>query len=165
MTGDAECFRGNTAVRSLRRNLGDDADNPTTSSPSRASDTEWRRVMRRDKGGVTKLKAGDGDNAALQTQGDAGGTHRRAHRHRVPDAGRAFGQRRAAADPPASAATGLGTGQGRGLRAGAGTSSGGCAASWATTRTTPATSSPSPASVTAWSLGEGPERSESSEVS
>ena len=47
------------------------------------------------------------------------GTHRRPHRHRVPDAGRALGQRRAAADPRASAATGLGTGQGRRLRAGA----------------------------------------------
>ena len=43
---------------------------------------------------------------------------RPSHRHRVPDAGRAFGQRRAGADPRASAATGLGTGQGRGHRAG-----------------------------------------------
>ena len=64
------------------------------------------------------LRAGRPDRRLSPAPGDDGRTHRRAHRHRVPDAGRAFGQRRAAADPRASAATGLGTGQGRGLRAG-----------------------------------------------
>ena len=65
------------------------------------------------------LRAGRVDRRLLPAQGDAGRTPGRAHHHRVPDAGRAFGQRRAAADPPASAATRLGTGPGRKHRAGA----------------------------------------------
>ena len=65
------------------------------------------------------LRAGRVDRRLLPAQGNAGRSPSRAHHHRIPDAGRAFGQRRAAADPPASAATGLGTGPGRKHRAGA----------------------------------------------
>ena len=65
------------------------------------------------------LRAGRPDRRLSPPQGDGGRKPRGAHRHRVPDAGRAFGQRRPGADPRAPAATGLGTGQGRGLRAGA----------------------------------------------
>ena len=64
------------------------------------------------------LRAGRADHRLSLAQGDDGRTPGRAHRHRVPDAGRAFGQRRAGADPRAPATTGLGTGQGRRLRAG-----------------------------------------------
>ena len=64
------------------------------------------------------LRAGRPEHRLSPAQGDDGRTPGRAHRHRVPDAGRAFGQRRAGADPRAPAITGLGTGQGRRLRAG-----------------------------------------------
>ena len=64
------------------------------------------------------LRAGRPDHRLSPAQGDGGRKPCGSHRHRVPDAGRAFGQRRAGADPRASAATGLGTGQGRRLRAG-----------------------------------------------
>ena len=61
------------------------------------------------------LPAGRPDRRLCPAQGDGGRKPRGAHRHRVPAAGRAFGQRGAGADPRASAATGLGTGQGRRL--------------------------------------------------
>ena len=65
------------------------------------------------------LRAGRVERGLRPAIGDAGREPGGAHRHRVPDAGGALGQRRASPDPPAPAATGLGTGQGRGLRAGA----------------------------------------------
>ena len=64
------------------------------------------------------LRAGSPDHRLCPAQGDGGRPPGRAHLHRVPDAGRAFGQRGAGADPRAPAATGLGTGQGRRHRAG-----------------------------------------------
>ena len=64
------------------------------------------------------LRAGRPDHRLSPAQGDGGRKPCGAHRHRVPAAGRALGQRRAGTDPRAPAATGLGTGQGRGHRAG-----------------------------------------------
>ena len=65
------------------------------------------------------LRARRADRGLRSAPGDAGREPGGVHRHRVPDAGGAVGQRRASPDPPAPAATGLGAGQGRGLRAGA----------------------------------------------
>ena len=96
------------------------------------------------------LRAGRPDRRLSPAPGDDGRTHRRAHRHRVPDAGRAFGQRRAAADPRASAATGLGTGQGRGLRAGAKHRPEAAPQAGRRRGQSRPTSSPSPASATGW---------------
>ena len=78
--------------------------------------------------------------------GEPGGPHR----HRVPDAGGALGQRRASPDPPAPAAAGLGTGQGRGLRAGAEHRQEAAAQAGRRPGRPQRTSSPSPPSVTAW---------------
>ena len=123
--------------------LGDGAGGPDQGRPAQAGRAGAGSPRR-------SLRAGRPDRRLCAAPGDDGRKPRRPHRHRVPDAGRALGQRRAAADPPAPAATDLGTGHGRGLRAGEKHRQEAAPQAGRRPRPTPAISSLSPASATGW---------------